>query len=192
MEEKIESIYKMGIAIIVLVCISLLFSFISLINSNNNTSSSNNNNTNTETEENSDYDVSMFKELNLSQVLKLFNDKNNNYVVYFGRPTCSACVSFLPTLQNIQKKYGFTTMYMDITNVDAKSDDFEKLMKKMNKTITLTVSGEEMTQEFGDYYGYTPMVFVIKKGKFVDGFVGAYSETKFESFLSKNGIKKNS
>ena len=190
MEEKIDKIYKLVIVCIVLVSIVLVmnifggFKIKSGDDSSNNTSSSTQNQT-----QNSSYDVSMMKSLSLNDLVKLFDDTKNDYVVYLGRSTCSACVSFLPTLQNAQEKHKYTTQYLDITTVDSKSDTFEKLMDKLSKQVTLTVNGETKTQSFGDFYGYTPMTFIIKKGKFVDGIVGAYSESKFDDFLSKNGIK---
>jgi len=184
MEKKIEKLYKL--IIIALVLIGILFIVIvSIVISNNNKNESSDINTT----EKSNYDVSSFNILDLEKTLKLFDDKKNTYVVYFGRETCSACVKFLPTLKKMQEKYKFTPQYLDITTVNAKSDNFEKLMKKMNKETTLTVNGEKKTQEFGEFYGYTPMVFIVKKGKFVNGFVGAYGDTNFEKFLNENGIK---
>lgn len=190
MEEKLDKIYKIVIVTLVLVGIMFVITIGGLFTTKSNTSeNSGNNESNSET--NNEYDVSSFDTLTLKQVLKLFDNDNKTYVVYFGRSTCSACVSFLPTLKTMQEKYNYTTKYMDITEADSESDDFEKLMKKLSKKVTLNVSGEEKTQEFGDFYGYTPMTFIISKGKFVDGIIGAYSESKFESFLNKNGIKKN-
>ena len=40
-----------------------------------------------------------------------------------------------------------------------------------------------------DFYGYTPMVIIIKDGKAVNASVGALSESNFKKFLSSNGIK---
>ena len=188
MEEKIGKIYKIVIALIILVSLNLVITFVSI----NNTKKTTNSETNTqenEEENNEDYDVSMFDSLTLDGVLKLFEDKKSTYVVYLGRSTCSACKSFLPTLQSMQKKYGYTTKYLDITTVDGKSDSYTKLMDKLNKEVTLTVSGKTETKAYGEYFGYTPMTFIIKKGKFNAGIVGAYSESKFESFLNENGIK---
>ena len=185
MEKKIDKLYKLIIFALILIGVLFIIIISGVMKGNNNNNNSNNNTSQTE----NTYDVSSFNILDLTKTLKLFDDKKKTYVVYFGRETCSACVKFLPNLKKMAEKYNFTPQYLDITTVNAKSEEFEKLMKKMNKKMTLAVNGESKTQEFGDFYGYTPMVFVIKKGKFVDGFVGAYGEENLEKFLNKNGIK---
>lgn len=184
MEEKIEKLYKLVIVALVLIGILFVITIGGMFKGGSSSNTSDN------TTENNEYDVSAFNTINLEGVLDLFKDKKKTYIVYFGRPTCSACVKFLPTLKKMQESYKFTTQYMDITNVDAQSKEFEELMKKLSKNVTLTVNGEKITQEFGDFYGYTPMVFMIKDGKFVDGFVGAYTEANYEKFLNNNGFKK--
>ena len=184
MEEKIDKLYKLVIVAIVLAGIAFVFTIGGLFK----TTGSNTNNNN-ETEESTEFDVSSFNTLTLSKVLDLFNDKKGTYVVNFGRPTCSVCVKFLPTLKAMQTKYNYTTQYLDITTVKSGTDEYEKLMKKLSKKVTLTVNGEEKTQEFGKFFGYTPMTFIIKNGKFVDGIVGNSTEANFEKFLNKNGIK---
>ena len=188
MEETISKIYKLIIAILILVAINLVVTFVT-----RPVTKTEKNNTTETTEEttDNDYDVSMFDSLTLDGVLKLFEDKKSTYVVYLGRSSCSACKTFLPTLQAMQKKYGYTTKYLDITTVDGTSESYEKFIKLLNKEVTLTVSGKSETKAFGEYFGYTPMTFVVKKGKFVSGTVGAYSESKYEEFLNKAGIKKN-
>lgn len=183
MEAKIDKLYKLVIVALILIGILFVMVICGMFKGNDNS------NNNTNNAENSEYDVSSFNTIDLAQTLKLFDDKKGTYVVYFGRKTCSACVKFLPTLKKMQEKYKFTPQYLDITKVNAKSDDFEALMKKLSKKVTLTVNGEKKTQEYGDYYGYTPMIFIVSKGKFVDGIVGAYTEERFESFLNTNGIK---
>lgn len=184
MDKKVEKLYKLIIVALVLIGLLFIIVICGMFKTKDNSSNNNSNNAST-----NEYDVSSFDELKLSEIVKLFDDKKGTYIVYFGRPTCSACVKFLPTLKKMQEKYKYVTKYMDITNVDATSEDFKTLAKKLNKEVTLTVNGETKTQEFGDFYGYTPMTFIVKKGKFVNGIVGAYSEGKFESFLNDNGIK---
>ena len=185
MEEKINKLYKLVIIILVIGSINLLFNVASLFK----VKDSNVEESTETTETASNYDVSSFKTLDAKGVVDLFSDKKNTYVVYFGRSTCSACVNFLPTLKTMQNKYNYITQYLDITTVDAQSDDYNKLMEKLSAKVKLTVNGTTSEQSFSEYYGYTPMTFIIKNGKFVDGIVGAYSESKFEEFLNNNGIK---
>ena len=147
MEEKVEQIYKMVIVLIILVAINLLITFIGKFSVKSTSNTSNGTNSSTSTTNN--YDVSMFKSITLDELNTLFTDTNSKYyVVYLGRETCSACVSFLPTLQSMQSKYGYTTQYLDITTVDAKTEAFEKLMGYLNKEVTLNVNGESKTQSF--------------------------------------------
>ena len=188
LEERVNRLYIIVIILCVVVGLMLIFSVGGNFSTKKEKEQEQQTTASTTTAQN-DYDVSLFRTLSASELNKLFNDKSNTYVVYLGRSTCSACVSFLPTLKTMQSKYNYVTQYLDITTVDANSDDYKKLMSNLSKEITLTVNGETKTQPFKEYYGYTPMVFVINKGKFADGFVGAYSETKFENFLNKNGIK---
>ncbi len=187
MEEKINKLYKLGIVLTVMVAVELLLSFTSVLGVKTLSSSK----TSTQNGETSDesYDVSAFNTLSTKGVVDLFNDKTGTYVVYLGRSTCSACVSFIPTLKAMQSKYNYVTQYLDITTVNSGTDDYNNLMEKLSTEVTLTVNGETSTKKFGEYFGYTPMTFIIKNGKFADGIVGAYSESKFQSFLNKNGIK---
>lgn len=189
MEEKnyLRKIYNLVVIILIIVCVDFAIDFFSKINFNNKSNSSDV--TSETTSEDSTYDVSKMANLNISQLVKLFDDTKNTYVVYLGRANCSACVSFLPTLQKMQDKYGYTTQYLDIRTVDTSKEDYSKLIKNLSTEVTLTVNGETKTDAFGSFYGYTPMVFIIKNGKFTNGFVGAYSESKFEAFLNDSGIK---
>ena len=181
----LQKIYRIAIAILIIVSIDFLMNFLTKVNFNNTTVKTESTES---TGESSDYDVSMMNELTLAQTVKLF-DSNDVSVVYLGRANCSACVSFLPTLQKMQSKYGYTTQYLDIRTVDTSSDDYSKLLEKLSKEVTLSINGETKTDKFSSFYGYTPMVFVMSKGKFVDGIVGAYSEERFETFLNNCGIK---
>ena len=187
MEERLNKTYKIAIAalIISILCLLLIIGGKFSIKSSENTSTNSEESTTTD----NSYDVSSFNSLSVSQLVGLFNDKNNTYVVYLGRPTCSACVSFIPTLKSMQNKYGYITQYLDIETITAGDQAYNELMNKLSKKVTLTVNGETKTQSFGEFFGYTPMTFIIKNGKFVDGIVGAYSESSFEAFLNKNGIK---
>ena len=89
----------------------------------------------------------------------------------------------------MQNKYNYVTQYLDIETIASDDPAFNELINKLSKKVTLSVNGETKTQSFGEFFGYTPMTFIIRKGKFVDGIVGAYSESSFEAFLNKNDIK---
>lgn len=157
--------------------------------SNKDTTNNSSNNASNDNEQTSNYDVSMMNELDLSKALDLFNDKDKTYVLYIGRPDCSACISYLPTLQEAQENLGYTTQYLNLNNIDTKSDDFTKFSNKLSVKYTMTVSGEEQTETFGTWMGYTPMTIIIKNGKMVDGEIGAVNYSTLVSLLKNNGIE---
>ena len=69
------------------------------------------------------------------------------------------------------------------------NEEMEKLKKLMTTKYTLNSQSGAQTGEFGSFLGTTPMFFIIKDGKFKDGFYGAYDTTALKQFLSNNGIK---
>lgn len=158
-------------------------------NSNKDTTNNSSSNASNDNEPTSNYDVSMMNELDLSKALDLFDDKDKTYVLYIGRPDCSACISYLPTLQEAQENLGYTTQYLNLNNIDTKSDDFTKFSNKLSVKYTMTVSGEEQTETFGTWMGYTPMTIIIKNGKMVDGEIGAVNYSTLVSLLKNNGIE---
>lgn len=187
-EEYFKKIYTLLIVVIVITGFNLLLTFINLFSTKDTSSTISNDSTTNQTSQNSDYDVSDFNTLNLSGVLDLF-EKDGTSVLYLGRSTCSACVSFLPTVKAVQEKYGYVTNYLDITTVSTGSSDYKKFQELLEVEVTENINGEEVTADIGEFFGYTPMVIIIKDGKAVDCSVGAYSESKFEEFLNENGIK---
>lgn len=184
--EYLQKIYTLLIIVTVIVGFNLLLSFINLFGTKDTSNTVSNNSNNSS--QNSNYDVSDFNSLSLSDALKLF-DKDGISVLFIGRASCSACVSFLPTLKEMQQKYDYVTNYLDIEKVSTSSSDFSKFTDKLDKEITESINGENVTAEISEFYGYTPMVIIIKDGKAVDASIGAYSSSKFEEFLNENGIK---
>lgn len=187
-EEYFKKIYTLLIVVIVITGFNLLLTFINLFSTKDTSSTISNDSTTGQTSQNIDYDVSDFNTLNLSGVLDLF-EKDGTSVLYLGRSTCGACVSFLPTLKAVQEKYGYVTNYLDITTVSTGSSDYKKFQELLEVEVTENINGEKVTADIGEFFGYTPMVIIIKDGKAVDCSVGAYSESKFEEFLNENGIK---
>ena len=182
----LNKIFTALVVIAIILGVNLLFTMISL--TNGGSGSNNSSNSSTSGTQTNDYDVSDFDALTLAQVLKLFDSKDNS-VLYLGRSSCSACVSFLPTLKSVQKDLGFKTKYLDITTVDTSSSDYNTFISKLTKEIEVNANGTKSTGKISDFYGYTPMVIIIKDGKAVNASVGALSESNFKKFLSSNGIK---
>lgn len=136
----------------------------------------------------SNYDVSMMHEVNVAGAIKLFGQKGT-YVLYIGRADCGACVNYLPSLQDAQAKFGYTTQYLDLNKIDFSSSDYDKLKEKLDIDYTMTVSGEEKTETFGTWMGYTPMTIIIKDGKMVDGKIGSIAYESLIALLKENGIE---
>ena len=183
----LNKIFTVLVVIAIILGVNLLFTMISLTNGGSSSDNSSNSST-SGTQTSSDYDVSDFDTLTLAQVLKLFDSKDTS-VLYLGRSSCSACVSFLPTLKSVQKDLGFKTKYLDITTVDTSSSDYSTFTSKLTKEIEVNANGTKSTGKISEFYGYTPMVIIIKDGKAVNASVGALSESNFKKFLSSNGIK---
>ena len=185
-EEYLNKIYTMLIIVLVVSIMSLLIGLVNYSNTkgnttNNNSSTSTNNGSST-----SDYDVSMFNSVSVSDILKFLGTSNKEtHILYLGRSTCSACVAFLPNLQATQKEMNFTTDYLDITTVDTTSDDYKKFSNLLSKEITQTVNGTSETGKISEFYGYTPMIIVVKNGEAVDAIVGSYSKDNLQTFLKK-------
>ena len=184
----LNKIFTALVVIAIIMGVNLLFTMISLTNGGSGSGSNNSSNSSTSGTQTSDYDVSDFDALTLAQVLKLFDSKDTS-VLYLGRSSCSACVSFLPTLKSVQKDLGFKTKYLDITTVDTSSSDYNTFISKLTKEIEVNANGTKSTGKISDFYGYTPMVIIIKDGKAANASVGALSESNFKKFLSSNGIK---
>lgn len=144
--------------------------------------------------ENSEYDVSMMHQVGVEDVLDMFED-NKTYVVYIGRETCSVCYDLLPVLQKAQINNNYITQYLDITEIDRSSDNWQELVKLLDKTTTTTMdeegNSEEVTETFGyflDKKGFTPCTIIIKNGKQVGGFFGSASLISFEDWLANYDI----
>ena len=182
----LNKIFTALVVIAIILGVNLLFTMISL--TNGGSGSNNSSNSSTSGTQTNDYDVSDFDALTLTQVLKLFDSKDTS-VLYLGRSSCSACVSFLPTLKSVQKDLGFKTKYLDITTVDTSSSDYNTFISKLTKEIEVNANGTKSTGKISEFYGYTPMVIIVKDGKAVNASVGALSESNFKKFLSSNGIK---
>lgn len=185
-EEYLKKIYTMLIVVLVISIMSLLIGLVNYSNTKGTTTENNSSTTTNNGSSTSDYDVSMFNAVSVKDILKFLGTNNKEtHVLYLGRSTCSACVAFLPNLQATQKEMNFTTDYLDITTVDTTSDDFKKFGELLSKEITQSINGESQTGKISEFYGYTPMVIVVKNGEAVDAIVGSYSKDNLQTFLKK-------
>lgn len=181
-EEYLKKIYTMLIVVLVISVMSLMIGLVNYSNTKGTTNNSSTTSNGDSVPEN--YDVSMFNEVAVGDILKFLGTSNKQtHILYLGRSTCSACVAFLPGLQETQKEMNFTTDYLDITKVDTSSDDFKKFSSLLSKEITQNVNGTNQTGKISEFYGLTPMIVVIKNGEAVDAIVGSYSKENLQKFL---------
>ncbi len=175
----------------VLVCLYIIIALICLniiiVLCKGHVTFSNSSTTNTEDAE-TEYDVSMMESVDLNTMLNDVFQRKDVQVVYMGRKTCSHCVSFLPNLQKAQEELGFKTVYLDIETVDSDSSEFEEFKNKLDIQYTMNVNGEEKTDNYGSFFGYTPAVFLYQDGKMVDGKIGELDYDELIDWLKDNGI----
>lgn len=141
-------------------------------------------------DENTDYDTSMMNEVDVIDVLSMFESKKT-YVLFVGRKNCQVCVDMIPALEEAQKKNNYITQYLDIEKADRSSDLWKELVKKLTMKSTQTTtedgSGEKITETYGyflDVYGFTPTIIVIKDGKQIAGLIGGSDRDVFVSWIS--------
>lgn len=165
MEEQLKKLQVCVYIIIALLVVNTIALFASLKDTDKVESSEG-------TGETYDYDASMFTEINADEYMDALNDEEAK-VVYLGRSTCGFCIQFLPTLQQAQKDYGYTTLYVDTDKIT--NDDLTKIIGTMGIDIT----------EFG-----TPTTAIVKNGKVIAKQIGYTDYATFTSLLEENGFTK--
>ncbi len=184
--EELETKIKNLTFIVILGFVILLMLVIGLYFKGGSNTDTKTNNESSSTNNSTEYDVSKMNEVDVDGALELFKDKDV-HVLYLGRSTCSACIKFVPVLNEVQEDLGFTVDYLDVAtfmnNWSSAKEDLEPLTNKM--TVEATANGE--TGTLGELFlenGFTPALVIIKDGKVVDGFFG-YRDTDTLSSLLK-------
>ncbi len=175
---KIHKLLKLIVILFSATLIVLSIGVSSYINNNKKTE------TTTESEYNTDYDVSMFKEIKASELKKNTKDLS---VVYIGRSTCSWCAAFLPRLWEAQEEYGYKTLYIDIAKIMDFNDGSITDQKAYDTMINLT--GENYETYVKDNFGATPMILIMKNNKIVGAQTGYSEYEEFKKVLNEAGIK---
>ena len=184
MEKKDNS--KIIVCLYIIIAILILntichFIEISKLSTKNSTTTTQ---TNTKTS-NSSYDVSMFEDLSPSQITAKIKN-GDAFVLYIGQESCTYCQKMLPTLQQAQEDFGYTTVYLNVASGEVtSSNEFKEMSKLLD--VTMTANGE--TKEFGEFQ-LTPMIAVIRGGKMIDGMIGYNTYENFAEFLTNSGIQK--
>lgn len=185
-EEILEALNRISICLYVLIAMVFVLLIVVIIKNTDSTPKVQGNNESSS--EQVGYDTTQYQSATIDEVLEMFNNKETK-VLYFGRQGCGACQMFSPILTEVQDELGFKAVYIDIDDVDEKSDAFEKVMDKLNKKYTMNVNGTDQTKTFAEFYGFTPTTIVISNGKMVDGIIGAASADGLKDFLKEAGIK---
>ena len=181
--EILEKILKLGRIIVVLIAAILIVLTIGVSKLYTNTDT-----TSTSTEEseyNTEYDVSMFKEIEASDIKA--ETKGKLSIVYVGRETCGWCAAFLPNLWQAQDEYKFTTLYVDI----AKIINFEdgSIIDENAYATMMDLTGESYDGYMEENFGATPMILIIKDNKIVNAQTGYSEYDTFKTILNDAGIK---
>lgn len=184
-KELLNKIYKLGKYITVILSLMLIVLTIGVSKMYSNNDSKSTNNKNEDTEYNTNYDVSMFKKIKVSDIKS--ETKNKLSVIYVGRETCSWCSAFLPNLWKAQEKYGYTTLYIDI----AKIIDFENggILDQSSYDTMTKLTGNGYEEYVSKNFGSTPMILIMKDNKIVGAQTGYSEYSDFEKVLTDAGIK---
>lgn len=166
-ESTLQKIFYCLVVIAVILLVGVIGIFAGVENMNGTS-------TKQDEEQVQEYDASMFKQVTPDEFVEAFKGSETQ-VIYIGRPTCSYCAAFLPTLQQTQKDYNYTTLYLNIDEVD--SSEISKIT--------------ELDEWLNTYYGTTPLVIVVKDGKIQgEGWVGYAEYDTFAAYLENLGFKK--
>ncbi|WP_019805604.1 thioredoxin family protein [Streptococcus mutans] len=117
--------------------------------------------------------VANFKAVSMADVYHMFDDTENSYTLYIGRPTCHYCRDFSPILKEFNGLAGSQLYYY---NTDR--DDF-------------TIAAKEFLKNKVGIFA-TPMTLFIDKGQLVSGWVGSGIPSKelYNKLYSNSNYKE--
>lgn len=138
---------------------------------------------NTQEEKVETVDTSLFKVVNLSEALKLFDDDNVKMLL-IGYETCSATIDYVPTVQYVEVSRGFTAYYLDLKDNMKESEELDAFIAKLD--LEYDYKGEVRT--IGEFLGYTPTTLIIKNGKVVYAYIGSINTTSLNTISNKYGL----
>lgn len=103
-----------------------------------------------------------------NEFVDAFN-KNDNTLVYIGRPTCTYCNYLNPSLEDMKNRYNFDYIYLNIDEINSST------MSEILSYLNLTEVG-------------TPYLAVVGNGKLIATQNGYKDYDVTFNFLQKNGI----
>lgn len=134
-------------------------------------------------------DTSMFQVLTLKETLKLFETDEPKLLV-ISVSECTATIGYVPYLQIAQAKYGYTTYYLELDDLDYYSKDFQTLLSKLDMEYRF----QNKVDKFSAFIGSTPMTVIIKNKKMVHGYIGSMDTDTLYTITKLYGVtneKKN-
>lgn len=130
------------------------------------------------TQESNSYDTSNFNIISTKEAVGLF-ENSNSQVLVICRSTCSACASFVPTLNSVSKMYKVKINYLDLETMDLDGNDTKKLKKLLNFEYTY----DDKTASFSEFIGLTPMFIILKNKEMVYGYIGTMNLSVVKTIL---------
>ena len=138
--------------------------------------------------------VNSFTKVSLSQLLNIINDDKLTFV-YLGYEGCRACDKFVPTLVTVKDEFDMEVYYINTKELDRNSSEWKKFTNLLTKEVTLDLkkdgSNKKYTKTIGKFLyeeGYTPTFVVLKKGKIIDGNIGAMKYEDLKEFIGNAGF----
>ena len=95
-------------------------------------------------------------------------DKKENFILFIGSSTCSACSSYKITLNRVIKKYGIDIKYIDLSKLSEKEEG--------DVTSKFPISG-------------TPVTIFIEKGVENDTYNRIKGDVRYSKIVNK--LKEN-
>lgn len=172
---------KMLVCLYIIIALLALNIIVTAIKGTGSDTSSTDKKTTTTTTETANYDVSSFKKITADEFVDAFNG-DKAQLIYLGRANCGYCVRYVPILTEVQKKYDFQTLYLDVNTANAQVNP-----DGMKKIIALD---EEFFTGEDTAYGYTPATLIVKNGEIVDYKIGLLDASTLEALVSKYFDKK--
>lgn len=128
-------------------------------------------------------DTSYFTVIDVDQALALFDDEKPKYLL-ISTDHCSATIKYVQTVNYAMIQYDFKVYYLSLSGVNLESENYKKLVEKLDFPYTL--NGEEGV--FGDFMGATPMNVFIDKGHMQYGTIGSMSTSALTILTDRYNI----
>lgn len=199
LEDRIVNIEKKANNIMALVIVLLALVVVNLVVTITRTTSKDTNESTNEPTSSYSYDTSSFEKIKATDIAAV--SKGKDVVIWIGRQGCSFCSMYAPVLESAQKEYGFTSYYLDLTEIidlnTGKITDQEAYEALMSTGIANNCqsraqdrNGNEIKCEdfMTSNFGATPLTLFVKDGK-MTGNIGGYVQD-LDTILKEQGFSK--